>query len=113
MSKKVINTLYYSKDFTQKNNSLFNDYKILSIFEINSYLTCLYIFKILHNLLVIPNQSTKNNLRYEVANNRITRANHDFIIKPLLIKNKLFNKNCLFLCTIKMECTSDIYKDYK
>ena len=96
--KRIVKSLF-SKSFhiSALNTNIFNDNNILSIFEINSYKICIVlIFKIINNKLIIYDPHLLQTLKISSDSSYPTRTLTDNLIKPLLIKNKLSNRNICY-----------------
>ena len=95
--KKIVKILFFKNPYKQITNlNLFNENQILSIFEINKFKSCLLI----HKILYLPNSFHALHIilfSFNIFNHsHHIRSLDNYLIKPILPKNKLSQRNFQF-----------------
>ena len=86
VQKKIVRIMTFAK-FTEKSKPIFQSLKLMNIYELNTYLTALFMFSFLNNKL--PDDYFTNN---ECLHNYNTRsASNIHIIKEQIMENSLIN----------------------
>ena len=93
-SKKIVKSLFSSNYHDSALNiNIFNKNNILSIYEINSFKSCLLIYKLLNDKSIISDKHLLLIFNYSANPTYLTRTCNNYLIKPILAKNKLSSRN--------------------
>ena len=96
MPKKIVKSLFSSNFHNNAPiDNIFNNNNLLSIFEINSFKSCLFIFKILNNISITNDEHLNQICQYSVKSSKFysTRVFDNYLINTTVAKNKLSERN--------------------
>lgn len=96
--RKIVNALFKAPNQIS-NTNIFNNNRILTIYEINSYKACLLIFKITHNIIKPTDNFLFNTFQIIKSYPFSIRTQNEFLIKTMLIKNKITSRNICYYGT--------------
>ena len=94
--KKIVKSLFSSNFHNNAPiDNIFNNNNLLSIFEINSFKSCLFIFKILNNISITNDEHLNQICQYSVKSSKFysTRVFDNYLINTTVAKNKLSERN--------------------